>query len=157
LISTCGSCWIKCTTTTIEITVEDPFECLSVPESDDTRKIQFTKKKRKGRKRKKSKAKKSNDVSPSPCAPEPKEEEKESFHSIQEEQNREENSSRVINILRKEVEDAHNEIKKLKDHNRAKVTELEQIWGKKISIINEKEGVSKAAASKNGTAKAQGG
>lgn len=59
-----------------------------------------------------------------------------------EEQNREENSSRIINILRKEVQDAHNEIKKLKDHNKNKVAELEEIYGKKISIIHEKEGVS---------------
>lgn len=54
---------------------------------------------------------------------------------------RDEKSSKIIAMLRKEVEESHNEIKRLKDSNHRRVQELEQAYEKKLGILNEKEGV----------------
>ena len=58
------------------------------------------------------------------------------------EQIREEKSTKIINILRKEIDEAHHEIKKLKDYNNSKIKEIEETYEKKLSIASEKEGVS---------------
>ena len=51
-------------------------------------------------------------------------------------------NKRVIELLRNDLAEAHEEIKKLKDHHNSKIAEIESIYEGKIAIINEKEGVS---------------
>ena len=53
---------------------------------------------------------------------------------------RDEKASKIIAMLRKEVEEAHTEIKKLKDSNSRRVQELEEAYSHKVSLINEKRG-----------------
>ena len=57
-----------------------------------------------------------------------------------ENQQHDQKTSKIINMLKQELEDSHNEIKKLKDQNIRRLKELEDGYEKKISIINEKEG-----------------
>ena len=58
------------------------------------------------------------------------------------EQVRDEKSSKIISILRKEIDEAHHEIKRLKDQNQARVKDIQETYEKKLAISNEKEGVS---------------
>ena len=57
-----------------------------------------------------------------------------------ENQQHDQKTSKIISMLKQELEDSHNEIKKLKDQNIRRLKELEDGYEKKISIINEKEG-----------------
>ena len=57
-----------------------------------------------------------------------------------EQQDQQEKSSKVINMLKQEVDDAHVEIKKLKDQNQRRLQELESTYEHKIQVIHEKEG-----------------
>ncbi|CAI2366577.1 unnamed protein product [Moneuplotes crassus] len=59
-----------------------------------------------------------------------------------EDADREEKTERIINMLRKELSDAHGEIKKLQNYHNSKIEEIEQLHEEKIKIINEKEGSS---------------
>lgn len=58
------------------------------------------------------------------------------------EQARDEKSSKIISILRKEIDEAHHEIKRLKDHNQTRIKDIQEIYESKLTIANEKEGVS---------------
>jgi hypothetical protein len=53
-----------------------------------------------------------------------------------------EDTSKIIEMLRNEVHEAHNEIKRLKDSNHRRVQELEDAYEKKLQLIHEKEGTS---------------
>ena len=57
-----------------------------------------------------------------------------------EDQQHDQKTSKIINMLKQELEDSHNEIKKLKDQNLRRLKQLEDGYENKISIINEKEG-----------------
>lgn len=55
---------------------------------------------------------------------------------------RDEKASKLIQMLRKQVEEAHTEIKKLKDSNQRRVQELEAAYTEKLNLVQEKEGIS---------------